>query len=101
MSPHSFCRFPAAGGFSAACKARFRLTVPHTPLRVGDSTWICSAGMPMLLGSRCRHSSTTVCTSRSGARRHRKKKSFWVFFSSGGRPVFTAWALRMMALFSA
>ena len=29
----------------------------------------------MFLGSRSRHSSTTVCTSLSGERRHRKKKS--------------------------
>ena len=44
-----------------------------------------------------RHRSTTVCTRRSGARRHRKKKSFWPLPSSGGRPLLTAWALRMMA----
>ena len=62
-------------GFSAACKARFSAAVPQAPFRVGESTCICSVGMPMFLGRRSRHSSTTVCTSLSGERRHRKKKS--------------------------
>ena len=97
MSPQAFWRLPGAGGFRAACRARFRLTVPVSPLRVGVSTWICPAGMPIFSGRRVRHRSTTVCTSRSGDRRHRKKKSFCLFFRSGDRPRFTAWALRMMA----
>lgn len=36
--PLSFSRLPGCGGFSAACRARFRLAVPVSPLRVGLMT---------------------------------------------------------------
>ena len=48
------------GGFTASWMARFSDAVPAVRLRVGESTWICSGGMPMLLGSRVFTSSTMV-----------------------------------------
>ena len=40
------------GGFREACRSLFKFMVPTPPFRVGDSTWIWSAGMPIFFGSR-------------------------------------------------
>ena len=85
-SPKGFSFFSGAGGFSAACRARFRFAVPHSPRRVGEITWISWVGMPMLSGKRWPHSSTTVSTRRTGSRRGRKKKSASLRESSGSSP---------------
>ena len=95
-SPNCFSFLTRLGGFSAACKQRFRFIVPHAPLRVGVSTCMSSGGMPIFSGKRVLHSSTTVLTIRSVVRRHRKKKSPLLVFRSGASPWFTAWAFRMM-----
>ena len=52
----------------------------------------------MLPGSRRPHRSTTSSTTSWGSRRRRKKKSLSaVLRRTGSCPLFTAWAVRMIA----
>lgn len=96
--PKAFSRFSGAGGFTAAWRARLRFVVPTLPLRVGERTWICSGGMPMLWGRRVWQRETMVSTAAVGSSRRRKKKSPAAsFFSTGQAPWSTARAPRMMA----
>ena len=61
---------------------------PVAYFRVGDSTWIWSAGIPMFFGSRVWHSSTMVSTADCPSFRRIKKKSrsFLTFRRSGSSP---------------
>ena len=78
--------------------ARLSDAVPPPRRRVGVSTWIWLVGMPMFLGSRVRHSSTTVWAARALSYRRRQKKSFWLASRSGTWPWLTWWAFMTMAL---